>query len=578
MKLAVKLISGFIGVCAMGAVVSAIGIHNMSTMNESTEKMFTLDTMGVSHAKEAKINLLYVGRSLRNALLAPTTEQRQAALLKADENLALTRKKLDDAKPLYWSHEGKLAFETLETNWSAYVAAVAKLRSMTEQADLTNRQDATNYLFSDFAKQVNQVDDQITQLVHIKESNGKRVYEDNAQAYERARNLMIGLVFASLMAGVGLGIWLTRGLTRQLGGEPEEAVELARRVAAGDLSQHGNLRAGDTHSVMAVLTDMRANLARVVANVRQNSESVATASAQIAQGNQDLSQRTEEQASALQQTAATMEELGTTVRNNTDNAHQANQLAQGASTVAAQGGEVVGKVVTTMQEISGSSRKIGDIIGVIDGIAFQTNILALNAAVEAARAGEQGRGFAVVAGEVRTLAQRSAEAAKEIKALINRSLEQVEQGTHLVDQAGKTMDEIVGSIRRVSDIVAEITSATVEQSSGIQQVGTAVGQMDQVTQQNAALVEESAAAAESLKVQARQLVDAVATFKLSPEDEAGIELPTARLVHAPESTRVPPQSTRKTAPPVAGKARPVAPPALPSKAALTNADNEWSTF
>jgi methyl-accepting chemotaxis protein len=259
-----------------------------------------------------------------------------------------------------------------------------------------------------------------------------------------------------------------------------------------------------------------------VGTVRGNAESVATASAQIAQGNQDLSGRTEQQASALQQTAATMEQLGTTVRHNADSAQQANRLAQGASSVAVQGGEVVGKVVSTMQAISDSSRKIGDIIGVIDGIAFQTNILALNAAVEAARAGEQGRGFAVVASEVRSLAQRSADAAKEIKALIGRSVEQVEQGTALVDQAGKTMNDIVGSIQRVSDIVAEIDSASVEQSSGISQVGQAVTQMDQSTQQNAALVEQSAAAAESLRAKAQQLVQLVAVFKLAPTQHTGV--------------------------------------------------------
>jgi len=247
---------------------------------------------------------------------------------------------------------------------------------------------------------------------------------------------------------------------------------------------------------------------------------VATASAQIAQGNQDLSGRTEQQASALQQTAATMDELGSTVRNNADNAKQANQLALGASAVAVRGGGVVGQVVETMKGINQSSRKIADIIGVIDGIAFQTNILALNAAVEAARAGEQGRGFAVVASEVRSLAQRSAEAAKQIKVLISASVERVEQGTAQVDQAGRTMEEIVGAIKRVSDIVGEISAASAEQSSGVSQVGEAVTQMDQATQQNAALVEESAAAAQSLQQQAQQLVEAVAIFKLQQDERA----------------------------------------------------------
>ncbi|MBL8304477.1 MAG: CHASE3 domain-containing protein [Ideonella sp.] len=341
----------------------------------------------------------------------------------------------------------------------------------------------------------------------------------DATATTTKYTLILGGIGLCLLTA-GLGAALARNILGQLGGEPRLAVDVADRVARGDLSVAVTLKEGDTGSLMANLARMQSSLSQVVAQVRQNSDSVATASAQIAQGNQDLSSRTEQQASALQQTAATMEELGTTVRHNADSAKQANQLAIGASSVAAQGGEVVGRVVTTMQGISDSSRKIGDIIGVIDGIAFQTNILALNAAVEAARAGEQGRGFAVVAAEVRTLAQRSAEAAKEIKALIGRSVEQVEQGTVLVDQAGKTMGEIVGSIQRVSDIVAEITSASAEQSSGISQVGDAVSQMDQATQQNAALVEESAAAAESLKGQAGHLVQAVSVFKLSSEAKA----------------------------------------------------------
>ena len=334
--------------------------------------------------------------------------------------------------------------------------------------------------------------------------------------------LLIGGAALFVLAGTA-GVFLARSVFRQLGAEPSEAAAAVNAVARGDLSVPIQLQPGDRSSLTAALVRMRDSLVQVVTEVRSNSESVATASAQIAQGNQDLSGRTEQQASALQQTAATMEELGTTVRNNTDNAKRANQLAQGASAVAARGGDVVGQVVTTMQGINDSSRKIGDIISVIDGIAFQTNILALNAAVEAARAGEQGRGFAVVASEVRNLAQRSAEAAKEIKTLIGRSVEQVERGTALVDQAGKTMDEIVGSIQRVSDIVAEISSASVEQSSGVQQVGQAVSQMDQATQQNAALVEESAAAAESLKNQAQQLVHAVAVFRLSRLDSSGAQ-------------------------------------------------------
>ena len=333
-------------------------------------------------------------------------------------------------------------------------------------------------------------------------------------AAEGQQATRVGLALLLLASGLGIfgGLAFSRSLTAPLA----EATRAAGAIASGDLSVEVRARGEDeVGQLMLALKAMQASLATVVSNVRMNAESVATGSSEIAQGNQDLSQRTEQQASALEQTAASMEELHSTVKQNADNAKQANQLAMGASTVAVRGGEVVGQVVETMKGINESSKKISDIIGVIDGIAFQTNILALNAAVEAARAGEQGRGFAVVASEVRSLAGRSADAAKEIKSLINASVERVEQGTALADQAGSTMTEVVSSIRRVTDIMGEINAASTEQSAGVAQVSQAVTEMDRATQQNAALVEESAAAAESLKGQAGQLVAAVAVFKLA---------------------------------------------------------------
>ncbi len=328
---------------------------------------------------------------------------------------------------------------------------------------------------------------------------------------QREQWVLLGL----LLLGLGASMMLMIAFVRSITGPVHEAVAVAQAVAGGDLAVDIPVRgSNELGQLMQALQDMRIHLSDVVTQVRQGSDSVATASAEIASGNQDLSARTESQASALEQTAASMEQLSATVKHNADSASQANQLAVNASTVAVQGGDVVSQVVDTMKDINHSSRKISDIIGVIDGIAFQTNILALNAAVEAARAGEQGRGFAVVASEVRSLAGRSAEAAKEIKALISASVERVEHGTSLVDQAGATMTEVVNSIKRVTDIVAEISAASNEQSQGVSQVGEAVTQMDQVTQQNAALVEQMAAAALSLKSQAHELVETVAVFKV----------------------------------------------------------------
>jgi methyl-accepting chemotaxis protein-1 (serine sensor receptor) len=328
--------------------------------------------------------------------------------------------------------------------------------------------------------------------------------------YGRQRGQLIALCLLAVAAAIVAGWWITRSITRPL----NQAVQAADRIAAGDLSTPIAATSRDeTGQLLDALQRMQQGLVATVQAVRGNAESVSVASTQIAQGNNDLSQRTEEQASALQQTSAAMEQLGTTVRHNADNARQAGELASAASAVAVRGGDVVGQVVTTMNGIHDSAQQIGEIIGVIDGIAFQTNILALNAAVEAARAGEQGRGFAVVAGEVRTLAQRSADAAKEIRKLITASTARVTQGSELVERAGSTMQEVVASVRRVSELVAAISTASREQSLGVDQIGQAVAQMDMTTQQNAALVEESAAAATSLQLQAGELVDAVAVFR-----------------------------------------------------------------
>ena len=351
----------------------------------------------------------------------------------------------------------------------------------------------------------------INKLIDMEEEKN-RLASGNAIAVAGSfRTLMLALCGFSILAGVVIAWRIARGIVAPI----RQASSIAQAVAAGDLTTRIESDSTDeTGLLLNSLREMRDSLLRVVSDVRSNAQGVATASAEIASGNSDLSIRTEQQASAIEKTSSSMEQLGQTIKQNADSAHQANQMAMNASEVAIRGGAVVGQVVDTMKGINDSSKKIADIIGVIDGIAFQTNILALNAAVEAARAGEQGRGFAVVASEVRSLAGRSADAAKEIKALISASVERVEQGTTFADRAGATMTEVVGSIRRVTDIMGEITAASAEQRDGVAHVGTAVNQMDQATQQNAALVEQSAAAAESLKSQAQRLVNSVAAFKL----------------------------------------------------------------
>jgi len=400
------------------------------------------------------------------------------------------------------------------------------------------------------------------------------------QVARDSRNLLALLAALVVAFGVAFAWWLTTGITRPI----NEAMTLAQCVACGDLSDQGGTRPEDypldePGRLLQALREMSRGLIRIVSEVRQGTDAIATASSQIASGNLDLSSRTEQQASSLEETASSMEELTSTVKQNADNAAQANQLAASASNVAQRGGAVVSDVVQTMASIDESSRKIVDIIGVIDGIAFQTNILALNAAVEAARAGEQGRGFAVVASEVRNLAQRSAGAAKEIKALIDDSVGKVAAGSRLVGEAGRTMDEVVDSIRRVSDIVAEISHASSEQTHGIGQINDAITQMDQVTQQNAALVEQAAAAADAMQEQAARLAQAVSTFKLDGMSAAPA---AARAASAAPPRPARPAAPVRTAAPQRPQAvastKPAASPRLAARPAATPAKDEWEEF
>jgi len=436
-----------------------------------------------------QVNL--IARELRNALITDDPAQQRAALEvvnKARDDIA---KQVDQLAPTVTSPAGRARLAEMQAARAVYVPVQIALTELVQKGQL----DAAKQLLGekmrpaqlDYMKKLDALKDFQIELI------GQAAADGNAET-KQARQVMLGLLAAMVASCAALGYGIARSITRPIA----QAVQVAQTVAAGDLSSQISVDSKDeTGQLLQALKTMNASLVDVVGTVRQGADSIATGSAQIATGNADLSQRTEEQASNLQQTAASMEQLSATVKNNAETARQATQLASSASAAASKGGEVVGQVVGTMEAITASSKKISDIIGVIDGIAFQTNILALNAAVEAARAGEQGRGFAVVASEVRSLAQRSAEAAKEIKVLINDSVVNVETGSQQVGEAGRTMDDIVAQVKRVNDLIAEISAATIEQTAGIGQVSDAVTQLDQVTQQNAALVEESAAAADA---------------------------------------------------------------------------------
>ena len=422
---------------------------------------------------------------------------------------------------------------------------------------------ATQLAQGKMATLIQPVREGVEALIHLQERVAKEEFEESQQIYLWVRNSCIAALILGMGVAITIAVWLVRAITRPL----NEAVAIAGDIAAGDLTRQIEVKSQDEMGTLtAALKKMNESLVEIVGQVRTGTDTIATASNQIASGNMDLSARTEQQASSLEETASSIEELTSTVRQNADNARQANSLAQSASDVAGKGGHVVSQVVTTMEAINDSARKIVDIIGVIDGIAFQTNILALNAAVEAARAGEQGRGFAVVASEVRNLAQRSANAAKEIKALIGDSVEKVETGSRLVNEAGTTMTEVVDSIKRVTDIMAEITAASVEQTSGIEQINDAITEMDDVTQQNASLVEEAAAAAQSLEQQAGELSRLVSVFKV--ERRHGSRATGA----APVSVAAAPAALRR--PPAKRLANKAPRAAAPAPAAA----EEWEEF
>lgn len=515
LKVGTKLIAGFLLVSIIGGIIGIQGILKSAQINDLAKVMYERETVGLRHVAEANIQLIAANRSIQNAILSHTTEERDSNLRALNERMTRIYKELATAENTFVTEQGKNLLQNTRQAVQAFEAGTKKVAQLLQAESVNERRASTDLLFTEVRPLANKADDLMTELVERKRSNADRLSSETDAIYAGIRMLLISLTLGGMVTGVAIGVLLTRWLTQQLGGEPVDVANAASAIAAGDLSTPIDNSRARPGSVVDAMQNMQASLRNVVQSVRSSSDSIATGANQIAMGNADLSQRTEEQASNLEETAASMEELSSTVRNNSDTAKQAAQLAQSASGVATKGGEVVQQVVHMMEEINASSQKISEIIGVIDGIAFQTNILALNAAVEAARAGEQGRGFAVVASEVRSLAGRSADAAKEIKALIGDSVEKVAAGGQLVNAAGNTMQDIVEQVRRVTDLILEINAATLEQTSGIDQINNAVVQLDQVTQQNAALVEESASAAESLNQQAQQLVRAVAIFKLN---------------------------------------------------------------
>jgi methyl-accepting chemotaxis protein len=511
LTLAQRLLLATTAMLVMASLVVVIGITRLSVLADDLHLIGSDQVPKVQRVTSVVENLNTIARELRNGLIYEDPAQVDAAFSEVLAARSSIGKTLDELTPTMVLPEDKRRLAAVQSARAAYVPMQNQFMDLVRAG---KKPEAASLLSSTMRPLQMVYLKALGELRDLQIEQVQQAAQRGEQAYGQAKLLMWGLLAVMACAGLVGSVIMVRSITKRI----NLAVSVAERVAAGDLRNNVH----HTHSdeigrLLQALQRMNTSLSGIVSSVRSSSDSIATGSAQIASGNADLSQRTEEQASALQQTTASMEQLGSTVTGNAANAKTAQQLAQEASTVAAKGGEVVGAVVQTMQGINSSSREISAIVSVIDGIAFQTNILALNAAVEAARAGEQGRGFAVVATEVRTLAQRSAAAAKEIKHLIDASVQRVDEGSRLVDQAGATMAEVVQAIGRVNQMVSDISDASTAQSAGVAQVSTAMTQMDHSTQQNAAMVEEANAAAASLKAQAQQLVAAVAVFKLDPQ-------------------------------------------------------------
>ncbi|RZT10754.1 methyl-accepting chemotaxis protein [Duganella sp. CF402] len=503
----------------MTAIVGIFSIYELAKVNEISTRLSSRWLPSVRIIEDVKSQIARIRTREFQYIISsdPADMDKYDKVIATD--LEDLKKMQNEYEALLDTPDEKALYSAFTEQWGRYMAEDAKIRAAVRAGDVEG---AKKLIRGESNKLIVSMRGVVDKLVNFYSDGGKEAAAEGVHRYESSRLLIVSLIIGSMALGAAGAVLITRRLMRGLGGEPSYATDIVTRIAAGDLSAHVEVKPGDTHSLLYAMKQMRDSLARIVTDVRGSTHVIASASGQIAAGNLDLSSRTEQQASSLEETAASMEQLTSTVRQNSDVAAQANQLAGSASDVAQAGSEVVGRVVNTMESINASSRKIGDIIAVIDGIAFQTNILALNAAVEAARAGEQGRGFAVVASEVRNLAQRSAGAAREIKELIGNSVSQVEEGSKLVAEAGNTMERVVASVQRVTDLISEITNAGREQSLGIEQVNQAIAEMDTVTQQNAELVQQATTAAQSMQEQAASLAQLVSVFQLNSHEEGAL--------------------------------------------------------
>jgi methyl-accepting chemotaxis protein len=571
MKVGARLGLGFFLVLAFLVIITIVGIWRMAQIQDRLDHVVSVNTVATRLVVDMRNNV----NERINGLKVLTLMSDPADMEPEMKRLGDLGAKYEDfskrLSALYANNataEEKSLLAQVKEHEGVALPAIKKASELWLANDAVG---ATRILIKEIRPAQKKWMEALDQLAALEDKLNEDMKVEAAEGFKSARLFMIVAGLAAVVISLGAAWVITRGLLKQLGGEPDYTASIAGAIANGDLSVEIDTSSNDKDSLLVEIKEMRNSLVDIVGQVRQGTETIGTASREIAAGNIDLSSRTEMQASSLEKTASAMEELTSTVKQNADNAREANQLAASASDVALKGGQVVSQVVETMSSINESANKIVDIIGVIDGIAFQTNILALNAAVEAARAGEQGRGFAVVASEVRNLAQRSAGAAKEIKSLIGDSVEKVERGSKLVGQAGVTMDEVVASVRRVTDIMSEIASASQEQSAGIEQVNQSIIEMDAMTQQNAALVEEAAAAAQSLQDQAGELSRVVSIFKLDAETEYALS--ATKPVVTQTAVAVVPKAPAKRA-----AAKPAAQPAPKKVVAATAGSDEWEEF